>query len=516
MIKLVLASMPPVSGLYTAIIAAVFHWIFAIYPYNSLGPFAVVSLMMGNALLSTLEALQLHYPDLITVVSGSDNPWITYPLLFPLAELMTFSVGIIFFLFLVFNLGKYLDPLLPKHIIAGFTVAAALSVITSQLKGLFGIRIPSTTGTFILFKSYTSIFSKLTTINWAALSIGVGTIVSITALEKLDSWIMKNRVCIKYKLLSVIGRGDEESLEIDCEITKVEASMFPKVLVVVVLVTFISYFLQLHENYKLAIVGVIPTGLPEFHIPWRIFSIAPAEIQLEIVTSLLPNLFSIVLVIYCTLKSVQQAFPFDESTISPQESSNYIVPVRNRDTLNLSHVAGPSDGPIDNESSLGSDEHLNVVSKYWSSDKGEMISLFITTIICSMSSGIVVSPSLSRSAILATQTSAATPLGNSFSGVMILLGLIFLSNQIAGIPIACLSGIVIVALKNTFLKILDVLDLYQIAKTKNDIASWRNLFQWSITFVSVVIFDPSIGLIIAIGTNQILRLVLYLKSQVAQ
>lgn len=505
-----MASLPPVNGLYTAIIAAVFHWIFVIYPYNSLGPFAVISLMMGNALLSILEALKLKYPDQIIVLADAEYPWIMYPLLSPLADLMTFSVGIIFFLFFLFNVGKYLDFLLPKNIIAGFTVSAALSVISSQLKELLGIRIPSPTGTFILYKLYKSIFSELDTLNWVALFIGIATIISIIALEKLDYWIVKNRTHIKNKILIIIGRGEQQSFEIEDEITNIQSSMFPKVLTIVVLVSVLSYFLQLPETYKLAIVGAIPKGFPELHVSWRIFSIVPPEIQMDIVTSLIPNLLSIVLVIYCTLKSVQQAFPFDERTIISEETTSTPVPVHNSVTSLLPHFVRSRNDAIENES-IESEENLTVVSKYWPPERGEMFSLFVSTIVCSIASGFIVSPSLSRSAILATQTNAATPLGNSFSGVLILLGLIFFSNQISSIPMACLSGVVIVALKGTFLKILNVFDLYKIARNNNDIASWSNLFQWSITFVSVAVFDPCIGIIIAIGANQILQLVLYFK-----
>jgi MFS superfamily sulfate permease-like transporter len=487
-LPIVLAGLPPETGLYTTIIPSIIQAFFSSYPFNPLGPSAVFCLMVGNSLLTCLGALEEVYPEIRADFNSAD-PWVQYPAIFDLNSLLTFSVGIILAIVTLFNFGRFFDPLIPKNLIAGFTVAAALSVVVSQLKGLFGIKLPTITGTFTIYKSIYAIIDSRATFNLASFMVGMGTIFLIQLQERIEQYIQKNAHWIKHRISYMFGRENDEMLDIDT--TKKKEGAFPKVLASVSIVTCIAYFADLKKTFGVSVIGNIESGLPKLQYPWSIFTKIPSKFHWTVISTLVPNFLAIILVTYCTLKSILQAFPYIEnSEVSNPSNENITLPENINDTL------------------------IARTSSEISIERGEMTTLSISAIACSVFSGFIPATSLSRSAILATQTSASSPLGNTFSGLIIICAVAFLTKIIAQIPRACLSGVVIYALKSTVQKIVVGYEVLKRSIRSKRRDEFEAAFQWIVTFVSVLIFDPSIGLITAILLNLLLKLFLKINNVV--
>jgi MFS superfamily sulfate permease-like transporter len=193
-----LACLPAEKGLYSTAWSGIVHLIFGISPFMSLGPFAVVALMTGNAVMSLSQLLDGEKFETLDLDEISDEPWIAYPNSIPISEFLTFMIGILLLLIFLLNLGKYLDRLLPFNLIRGFTSAASIAIVCSQLKGLFGVSIAPVTGSYIIGKTLYGIIKAFDKMNWISLMIGLGTILFIILFEKLDDllrsdWLISNQ-----------------------------------------------------------------------------------------------------------------------------------------------------------------------------------------------------------------------------------------------------------------------------------------------------------------------------------
>jgi MFS superfamily sulfate permease-like transporter len=481
-----LAGLPTASGLYTTIIPTIFQAFLSTYPYNSFGPAAITALMIGNALLGCVRSIEALYPE-IKVQTESLNPLDQYPAIFELNSLLTFAAGIVMSLITLFDLGRFFDPLIPDELIAGFTAGGSISVIVSQLKGLFGIKLPSRTGTFTIYYTIKGIIKSLDQANLASFFVGIGTILLIELLGIVEKYVLKNGKYIKRKFSKLIGKEvDNHSVEV--EITKQPKSAFPKVLIAIFVITSITYFGNLMESRNVVIIGFIESGFPKIYYPWKIFRQIPLEILLPTLSLRVPNFFAIILVSYCTLKSVLQNFSY--SKIDDLDSVHSL-----HKESNSSLQIGPSN------------------MEYALVEKGELVTFSVSSIACAFFAGFIPSPSLLRSAILATQTSASSPLANTFSGLIIICAMAFFTKLIALIPLACLSGVIIVALFGTVKKVSNGYLLFQKALERRKYNEFKAAFRWIVTFVFVLVFDPSIGMIIAILSNFFLDCFYKLKKK---
>ena len=116
-----LAGLPPIYGLYAAIVPLILYAIFGTSRQLAVGPVAMVSLLILAGVGSIAS-------------TGSDE-------FISLAILLALMVGVIQLAMGVFKLG-FLVNFLSHPVIAGFTSAAALIIGFSQLKHLMGVDIP--------------------------------------------------------------------------------------------------------------------------------------------------------------------------------------------------------------------------------------------------------------------------------------------------------------------------------------------------------------------------------------
>ncbi|WP_456464185.1 SulP family inorganic anion transporter [Lutibacter sp.] len=197
-----IAGLPPIYGLYTAMIPQFIYAFFGTSRQLAVGPVAMDSLIVASGVGA------------IAVV-GSEH-FIT------LAILLALLMGIMQLAFGVFRLG-FLVNFLSKPVISGFTSAAALIIGLNQLKHVFGVNMQRNNQLqYIILDA----FSQIKFINWLTFAIGIGSILLLIIFKKY-------------------------------------AKKLPGALIVVVLGILVVKFFNLND-YGVKIVGEIPKGLPAF------------------------------------------------------------------------------------------------------------------------------------------------------------------------------------------------------------------------------------------------------------
>jgi len=233
-----LAGLPPIYGLYAALLPIIVYALFGSSRQLAVGPVAMDSLLTAASVGVFAQAGTESY--------------------IALALLLAFMAGAVQFGFGMFKLG-FIVNFLSHPVISGFTSAAALIIAFSQFKHLFGIPLESSP---YIHKILIQLFDQLSSTNLYALGIGMGAMIIIYSLKKLHR-------------------------------------MIPAQLVAVIIGILVVWLFDLHE-YGLAIVGEVPSGLPQFS--WHSF-------DLNAMQNLLPAALTIALISfmesYAISKSVQ-------------------------------------------------------------------------------------------------------------------------------------------------------------------------------------------------------------------
>lgn len=200
-----LAGLPPIYGLYAGIVPLLLYAFFGTSRQLSVGPTALVSLLV------------------LTGVAEFAEPGT--PLFISLAISTALIAGVIQIILGSFRLG-FLINFLSHPVISGFTSAAAVIIGLSQLKNLLGFNISSSNR---IHEVIGSLIQHINEIHFPTLWIGLGGIILIYVLKKVSR-------SIPGSLLAVIAG--------------------------------IIVVWQFHlEQYNVAIVGEIPAGLPAFGVP---------------------------------------------------------------------------------------------------------------------------------------------------------------------------------------------------------------------------------------------------------
>ncbi len=200
-----IAGLPPVFGLYAALIPQVIYGILGTSRQLSVGPVAMDSLLVASG----LGALSL---------SGIEE-------YLSMAIFLALFMGVIQFVLGMVRMG-FLVNFLSKPVISGFTSAAALIIGLSQLKHLLGTQIERSNQIHILLLNALKTIDQT---NLIALGLGIAAIVLIKVLKRLNKRI-------------------------------------PGALIVTVLGIVITYLLRL-DQLGLSIVQEVPSGLPSFGVP---------------------------------------------------------------------------------------------------------------------------------------------------------------------------------------------------------------------------------------------------------
>lgn len=220
-----IAGLPPVFGLYAALIPQVVYALLGTSRQLAVGPVAMDSLLVASG----LGALAL---------SGIEE-------YIAMALFLSLFMGTIQFILGLFRMG-FLVNFLSKPVISGFTSAAAIIIGLSQLKHILGTSIERSNQVHILLKNA---LLNIDSTHWITVGIGLTAILIIKLSKKINPRI-------------------------------------PAALIVVFLGVLIVYFLNLNEQ-GVKIVGEVPSGLPSPKLPTvdgsRISELFPIALTLALI-----------------------------------------------------------------------------------------------------------------------------------------------------------------------------------------------------------------------------------------
>jgi len=200
-----IAGLPPIYGLYCALVPQILYAIFGSSRQVAIGPVAMDSLIVATG-VSTLA------------LAGSES-------YISIAILLALLVGVIQFLLGIFSLG-FIVNFLSKPVITGFTSAVALIIGLNQFRNLFGVDFfQSDQIQYIIL----DIWKQFSTFNLHTTVIGLASVVLIIILRMINKKL-------------------------------------PSALLVVILGILIMKFFGTSFN-DVAIVKEIPSGLPFFGVP---------------------------------------------------------------------------------------------------------------------------------------------------------------------------------------------------------------------------------------------------------
>ena len=158
----VVANLPPQYGLYSAFMGCFMYCIFGSVKDITIGPTAIMAIMTGDVFKEgKLKQFGPSY-----------------------AILLAFFSGIIIFVFGILQLGFLID-FISVPVISGFTSAAALTIASGQIKGLFGIyqKHHSEETHAGVVDDYVEIFENIDTVRWQDALLGVICAVTLLAMR---------------------------------------------------------------------------------------------------------------------------------------------------------------------------------------------------------------------------------------------------------------------------------------------------------------------------------------------
>ena len=200
-----IAGLPPIYGLYAALVPQIIYAFLGTSRQLAVGPVAMDSLLVAVG----LGAISMASPEAYI----------------QMAILLALMMGVIQFLMGLLRMG-FIVAFLSKPVISGFTSAAAIIIGLSQLKHFLGIPIPQSNKLQVIIKS---IINTDTSIHFPTLVIGITGVLILLGIKKISKKI-------------------------------------PASLVVVALGITWVYISQQWEK-GIDVVGLIPEGLPFFQLP---------------------------------------------------------------------------------------------------------------------------------------------------------------------------------------------------------------------------------------------------------
>lgn len=185
-----LAGLPPYIGLYASVLPLIAYAFFGTSRQLAVGPVAMVALLVSSGVGAIAETGSSQY--------------------IALAILLALMVGVIQLAMGVFRLG-FLTNFLSHPVISGFTSAAALIIGFSQLKHIVGLPLPRTEN---IAETLWLTVTQVADINWLAFTIGVGGIVLLLGLRRINPLLPGPMIAVVASTLAVWLFGWESSVSI--------------------------------------------------------------------------------------------------------------------------------------------------------------------------------------------------------------------------------------------------------------------------------------------------------------
>lgn len=257
-----IAGLPPIYGLYASTVPLIIYALLGTSRQLAVGPVAMVSLLTAAGIG--------------TLADGGTDTYIA------LAIALALFVGLIQFLLGAFRLG-FLVNFLSHPVISGFTSAAALIIGLSQLKHLLGVPLDRSHHVHeILIQAA----QKIGDIHWVTFAIGIGGILLIKGIKRINKAIPGPLLAVLFGILVVWGFG--------------------------------------LTDQGVKIVGAVPSGLPSLQVP---------SFGMETIQSLLPVALAISLVSFMESIAVAKA-------IQARHKNYKVEPNQELMALGLANIGG--------------------------------------------------------------------------------------------------------------------------------------------------------------------------------
>ncbi|CAH2275793.1 pendrin-like [Pelobates cultripes] len=263
-----LASVPVGYGLYSSFFPILTYFFLGTSRHLSVGPFPVVSLMVGTVVLTMApdekftmlsNSTGLNKTIIDTVARDAARVVVSGTLSF-LIGILQLAMGILQIGFIV----RYLaDPL-----VGGFTTAAAFQVFVSQFKQVLNVPTKNYNGVLSIIYTIIDIFANIGKTNIADLIAGLLTFIVCVVVKELND---------RYKHILRVP--------------------IPIEIIVTIVATGISYGANLAGKYNAGIVKTIPSGF-----------IPPMTPDVSMFTEMIGSAFSIGIVGYAVAVSVGKVY----------------------------------------------------------------------------------------------------------------------------------------------------------------------------------------------------------------
>ncbi|XP_076595975.1 sulfate transporter [Chaetodon auriga] len=274
-----LASQDPIYGLYTSFFSSLIYALLGSSRHISVGIFGVLCLLVGQVVDRELalagyltESSSVSSNNSADLLAGQGNDSVgvgcdrsCYAI--TVGATLTFTAGVYQVLMGLLQVG-FISIYLSDALLSGFATGASLTILTSQIKYLLGLKIPRPQGWFTLFKTWYSLLINLGKTNICDLVTSLLCLLILIPTKELN-----NRFKAKLK------------------------APIPFELFVVIIATLASHFGHFNTDYGSGVAGDIPTGFLPPKLPmW----------------SLIPNVavdaFSIAIVGFAITVSLSEMF----------------------------------------------------------------------------------------------------------------------------------------------------------------------------------------------------------------
>ncbi|XP_037318338.2 chloride anion exchanger-like isoform X2 [Pungitius pungitius] len=174
-----LASLPPSYGLYTAFFPMLTYFFLGTSRHISVGSFPVLSLMVGAVVTRLVP--EVGPPANITGFEDltQDQQRVL------VASSVTFLMGIFQLAMGIFQVG-FIVVYLSDTLVSGFTTAAAIHILVSQLKFVLGLTVPGINGPLSVIYTLKEIFDQITSTNICDLVMSIVIMMVVFIVKELN------------------------------------------------------------------------------------------------------------------------------------------------------------------------------------------------------------------------------------------------------------------------------------------------------------------------------------------
>uniref|UniRef100_A0A452SLB9 Solute carrier family 26 member 3 n=1 Tax=Ursus americanus TaxID=9643 RepID=A0A452SLB9_URSAM len=260
-----LVTVPPSYGLYAAFFPVLVYFFLGTSKHISVGPFPVLSMMVGAVVAKLSPSESTTTVEISNSSISNDSSTDEYKVM--VAATVTVLSGIIQLLMGVLRFG-FVVIYLSESLISGFTTAAAVHVLVSQLKFMLQLTVPAYSDPFSIFKVLNSVFTQLEKTNIADLVTSLIILLIVFVVKEMNQ---------RYKAKLPVP--------------------IPIELIMTVIATGVSYGFDFKNRFDVAVVGEMNRG---FHTP-----MAP---DMQIFQETIGDSFSIAVVGFAVAFSVASVY----------------------------------------------------------------------------------------------------------------------------------------------------------------------------------------------------------------